>query len=76
VSVKGYTLFDVAVGYRFPSTSAFAGVEIQVNAVNLTDEKYIAALGSGQFFNTAASLNNTLQAGSPQQVFGTIRRRF
>jgi iron complex outermembrane receptor protein len=76
VSVKGYTLFDVAVGYRFPRTSAFAGVEIQVNAVNLTDEKYIAAMGSGQFFNTAASLNNTLQAGSPRQVFGTIRRRF
>ncbi len=52
-----------------------AGVEIQVNAVNLTDERYIAALSSGQFFNTAASLNNTLQAGSPRQMFGTIRRR-
>jgi len=76
VTVKGYTLFDAAVGYRFPADSSFAGVEIQINAVNLTDENYIAALGSGQFFNTAASLNNTLQAGSPRQVFGTLRRRF
>jgi iron complex outermembrane receptor protein len=76
VTVKGYTLFDAAIGYRFPSDSTFSGVEIQINAVNLTDEKYIAALGSGQFFNNATSLNNTLQAGSPRQVFGTLRRRF
>ncbi|RSU45672.1 TonB-dependent receptor [Sphingomonas sp. S-NIH.Pt15_0812] len=76
VTVKGYTLFDAAIGYRFPLDSTFAGVEIQINAVNLTDEKYIAALGSGQFFNNASSLNNTLQAGSPRQVFGTLRRRF
>ncbi|MBB3695662.1 TonB-dependent receptor [Sphingomonas sp. BK580] len=76
VTVGGYTLFDAAIGYRFPANSTFGGVEIQVNAVNLTDERYIAALGSGQFFNTAASLNNTLQAGSPRQVFGTVRRRF
>ncbi len=76
VTVKGYTLFDAAIGYRFPASSTFAGVEVQINAINLTDEAYIAALGSGQFFNTAASLNNTLQAGSPRQVFGTLRRRF
>ncbi len=76
VTVKGYTLFDAAIGYRFPANSTFAGVEVQINAINLTDEAYIAALGSGQFFNTAASLNNTLQAGSPRQVFGTLRRRF
>lgn len=76
VTVKGYTLFDAAIGYRFPATGSLAGFEVQVNAVNLTDVDYIAALGSGQFFNTAASLNNTLQAGSPRQLFGTLRRRF
>jgi iron complex outermembrane receptor protein len=76
VTVGGYTLVDAAIGYRFPADSVFAGVELQVNGVNLFDKRYIAALGSGQFFNTAASLNNTLQAGSPRQVFGTIRRRF
>jgi iron complex outermembrane receptor protein len=76
VKVKGYVLFDAAIGYRFPEGGALAGVEVQVNAANLFDKNYIAALGSGQFFNTATSLNNTLQAGSPRQVFGTIRKRF
>jgi iron complex outermembrane receptor protein len=76
VTVKGYPLFDAAIGYRFPAESALAGFELQVNAVNLFDKGYIAALGSGQFFNDATSLNNTLQAGSPRQVFGTIRKRF
>ena len=75
VTVKGYPLFDAALGYRFPEGS-LAGFEVQLNAVNLFDKRYIAALGSGQFFNTAASLNNTLQAGSPRQVFGTICKRF
>ena len=76
VKVKGYVLFDAAIGYRFSDTGALAGVEVQVNAANLFDKNYSAALGSGQFFNNATSLNNTLQAGSPRQVFGTIRKRF
>jgi iron complex outermembrane receptor protein len=76
VTVGGYVLVDAALGYRFPEDGSLAGLEVQVNAVNLLDKQYIAALGSGQFFNTAASLNNTLQAGSPRQVFGTIRKRF
>ena len=33
VTVRGYTLFDAAIGYRFAPSSALAGVEIQVNAV-------------------------------------------
>jgi iron complex outermembrane receptor protein len=76
VTVRGYPLFDAAIGYRFPADGPLAGFELQVNAVNLFDKNYIAALGSGQFFNDATSLNNTLQAGSPRQVFGTIRKRF
>ena len=76
VTVDGYVLVDAALGYRFPADGPLAGLELQINAANLLDKRYIAALGSGQFFNTAASLNNTLQAGSPRQVFGTIRKRF
>ena len=76
VTVKGYVLFDAAFGYRFPKESALAGFELQVNGVNLFNKNYIAALGSGQFFNNATSLNNTLQAGSPREIFGTIRKRF
>jgi iron complex outermembrane receptor protein len=76
VTVGGYVLVDAALGYRFAEGGALGGLEVQVNAVNLFDKQYIAALGSGQFFNNATSLNNTLQAGSPRQVFGTIRKRF
>ncbi len=76
VTVRGYVLFDAALGVRFPVDGPLAGFEIQVNGANLFNKRYIAALGSGQFFNSAASLNNTLQAGSPRQVFGTIRKRF
>lgn len=75
VTVEGYTLFDATIEYRFPANGVLAGVELQINAVNLTNERYVAALGSGRFFDTAASLNNTLQAGSPRQIFGTFRRR-
>ena len=76
LKVKGYVLFDAAIGYRFPEGGALGGIQLQVNAVNLLNKDYIAALGSGQFFNNATSLNNTMQAGSPRQVFGTIRKRF
>lgn len=76
MKVKGYVLFDAALGYRFPAGGVLGGVELQLNAVNLLNKNYIAALGSGQFFNNATSLNNTMQAGSPRQVFGTIRKKF
>ncbi|MFV3577922.1 TonB-dependent receptor domain-containing protein, partial [Mycobacterium tuberculosis] len=46
VTVPGYTLIDAALGYRFPTDSALAGLEVQLNAVNLLDKRYIAALGS------------------------------
>jgi iron complex outermembrane receptor protein len=63
-------------GYSFPGDSQLAGVELQVNAVNLTDVRYIAALGSDDFFNTAESLKNILQAWPPKQIFGTVRQKF
>jgi iron complex outermembrane receptor protein len=76
VTVKGYPLFDATVGYRLKGGGLLSGVEIQLNAVNLFNKRYIAALGSGQFFNNATSLNNTLQAGAPRQVYATLRKHF
>ena len=76
LTVDGFVLVDAALGYRFAETGRLAGFEVQVNAVNLFDKQYIAALGSGQFFNDKTSLINTMQAGSPRQVFGTVRKRF
>ena len=76
-TTDSFVLVDALVGYDLGVASAqLEGWEAAVNVANLFDKRYIAALGSGQFFNTAASLNNTMQAGSPRQVFGTIRRRF
>lgn len=76
VKTPGYTLVDASIGYRFKGEGLWKGVELQVNATNLFDKRYIGPLGSGQFFNDATSLNNTMQAGAPRQVFGTIRKRF
>ena len=76
VTVPSFTVFDATLGYRVRGEGVLGGVELQLNATNLFDKRYIAALGSGQFFNDRTSLNNTLQAGAPRQVFGTIRKRF
>ena len=75
VTTPGYTLIDATLGYRLAG-GIWDNSEIQLNATNLLDKRYIAALGSGQFFNTAASLNNTMQAGAPRQVFVTLRKKF
>ncbi|TAA20178.1 TonB-dependent receptor [Pseudoxanthomonas winnipegensis] len=75
VTTPGYTLVDATLGYRLAG-GIWDNSEIQLNATNLLDKRYIAALGSGQFFNTAASLNNTMQAGAPLQVFVTLRKKF
>lgn len=75
VKVPGYTIVDASLGYRF-TQGALKGVELQVSATNLFNKRYIGPLGSGQFFNDATSLNNTMQTGSPQEFFGTARLRF
>jgi iron complex outermembrane receptor protein len=76
VTTPGFTLFDATLGYRFGEDERLHGVELQLNATNLFDKRYISALGSGQFFNDRTSLNNTMQAGAPREVFATVRKRF
>lgn len=71
VSTPGFSLVDATLGYRFAHE-----LEVQLNLTNVLDKRYIAALGSGQFFNTSSSLNNTMQAGAPRQAFVTLRKRF
>lgn len=43
--VPGYTLFDASVGYDL-SNVGLKGVDVRVNANNLTDKKYVAACNS------------------------------
>ena len=72
-SVPGRALVDATLGYRF-DLGLRAPVEIQLNAVNLTDLKYVATIGSNGFGNSGD--NQTLLAGSPQQFFATLKVGF
>ncbi|WP_443969762.1 TonB-dependent receptor domain-containing protein [Sphingobium sp. CR28] len=69
VSVDGRVIVDASVGYRFTDK-----IELQVNATNLFDKKYIGTIGSGGFGNSGDA--QTLLIGAPQQVFATIKVGF
>ena len=69
-SVPGRVVVDATVGYRF----AFAGLrtaEIQLNASNLFNKKYISTIGSNGFGNRGD--NQTLLAGAPTQVMASLK---
>ncbi len=72
-SVPARALVDAALGYKF-DIGARNPVEIQLNAVNLLDKKYVATIGSNGFGNRGD--NQTLLAGSPQQFFVTLKGGF
>ncbi len=72
-SVPGRALVDATLGYRFDA-GLREPIEIQLNAVNLFDKKYVATIGSNGFGNRGD--NQTLLAGSPMQIFGTIKVGF
>ena len=72
-SVPGRALVDATVGYRF----TFAGLrkaEIQLNATNLFDKKYVSTIGSNGFGNSGD--NQTLLAGAPTQVIASLKLGF
>jgi len=48
--------------------------ELQGNATNLFDKKYIATIGSNGFGNRGD--NQTLLVGAPQQFFVTLKTKF
>lgn len=68
-SVGGRVVVDATIGYRITDT-----IEIQLNATNLFDEKYVGTIGSNGFGNRGD--NMTLLAGAPQQFFGTVKFGF
>ena len=72
-SVPARVLFDATLGYRFDA-GLRAPVELQLNAVNLLDKKYVSTIGSNGFGNSGD--NQTLLAGSPQQFFVTLKAGF
>jgi iron complex outermembrane recepter protein len=72
-SVPDRVLVDATIGYRL-DLGLRKPVEIQVNATNLFDKKYVATIGSNGFGNRGD--NQTLLAGSPQQFFVTLKGGF
>jgi len=73
LSVPARVLVDATLGYRFDAGMR-APLELQLNAVNLLDKKYVATIGSNGFGNSGD--NQTLLAGSPQQFFVTLKAGF
>ena len=61
------------MGYRFDA-GLRKPVEIQLNATNLLDKKYVATLGSNGFGNSGD--NMTLLAGAPRQIFASVKVGF
>lgn len=72
-SVPGRALVDATLGYRFDA-GLRKPLEIQLNATNLFDKKYVATLGSNGFGNSGD--NMTLLAGAPRQIFASVKVGF
>ncbi|MBZ9647458.1 TonB-dependent receptor [Sphingobium sp. 3R8] len=69
VSVPGRLIVDASLGYRFTDK-----IELQLNATNLFDKKYVGTIGSGGFGNSGDA--QTLLVGAPQQFFITAKAGF
>ena len=70
-SVPGRLLADATIGYRFGAAKQF---EVQLNASNLFDKKYIGAINSAGTGNSGD--RQTLLVGAPQQFFATVKAGF
>ena len=73
-SVPSQTVADLSLGYRFSGSPWLEGLEAQVNVSNLFDEDYVSTINSNGFPLRGDS--QTLLAGSPRQVFATVRKSF
>lgn len=72
-SVPGRALVDATIGYRL-NIGQRQPVELQLNAVNLFDKRYVATIGSNGFGFSGD--NQTLLAGAPRQIFVTLKAGF
>lgn len=72
-SISSRVLVDATIGYRF-DMGMRTPIELQLNATNLLDKKYVSTIGSNGFGNSGD--NQTLLAGAPQQFFATVKVGF
>lgn len=76
-SVDAYNLLNLSLGYRFEDLGALKQLTAQLDITNLTDEDYIATVGSGGFSNTDPNgTAQTLLPGAPQQAFFSLKALF
>lgn len=73
MSVPGRAIVDATIGYRL-DLGQRQPIELQVNAVNLFDKRYVATIGSNGFGFSGD--NQTLLAAAPRQVFVTLKAGF
>lgn len=67
--VDGRVVVDATLGYKFDLGGR--KLEVQANATNLFDKKYISTIGTNGFGNSGD--NQTLMVGAPQQFFLTLK---
>ncbi len=72
--VPGYFVSDFSARYRLGAIGAVKSLELQINASNLFDERYIATMGSGGF--VARGDLPTFLTGAPRQLFFTVSTTF
>lgn len=65
-SVPDRAIVDATLGYRLTDD-----IELQINATNLFDKRYVSTIGTGGFGNSGD--RQTLLIGAPQQFFVTLR---
>jgi iron complex outermembrane receptor protein len=71
-SVAGRVVVDATLGYKFDLGGH--DLELQANATNLFDKKYVSTIGTNGFGNSGDS--QTLMVGAPQQFFLTLKAGF
>lgn len=72
--VPGYLVTDLSARYRLGAIGTVKSIELQLNANNLLDERYIATMGSGGF--VARGDLPTFLTGAPRQLFFTVSTTF
>lgn len=73
LSVPSRAIVDATIGYRL-DIGQRQPVELQLNAVNLFDKRYVSTIGSNGFGFSGD--NQTLLSAAPRQVFVTLKAGF
>lgn len=72
-SVSGRWLANFGANLEIGRIGAVAASSVQLSIYNLFDNRYISSMGTGGF--TASGDNQTLQVGSPRQIFISFRAK-